>query len=715
MAEMASNGRQRGGDAESARMAVVSKVRCPGCQNELRIPTEWLARKIRCKQCGRSFAAADEARAASLITNPAPAEPAPEDVFRFDTVADDDGELELVAVPSTTRRQQAGWSTARWAALATAAAVILIAVIGAAFIVKSRSGPGDESNVVAAKLTDYGPTQTTLPAKAPATPVDLPKAGSNFPRRFLAVCVHNYLYANPVSPRGDRTGMADVLRTFAKERLRISPDQIYVLSDAAPGKEARAPVRPVIEQTIERFLTTCRPQDRAMLVFVGHAVDVDDQPYLVPLEGELSVKETLIPLKWLYDKLATCPARQKLLVMDLCRGDTARGNERPGSGPMGPKLDAALANPPAGVQVLSACVAGQFSHEYDFAMVGNFDVKGGAFLNLLTQSARSGWGLPKPEESLPVALLADRVKEPLTQLVASRDKVQQTVRLSGAEPTEVGEGAAYTAAEPMPPRFDLPKAAALTEGGLADPQVIRSILGEIDLPPMKPPRDAEKAGPAEDEALKLASIVPFRAEAIKGYEADYANPREIIDKADKYPVRIAVIHAVEALDKLAKSGKGKLMEEFRGQATDDVKKSITESQKDGPARLGLELEDALTELQKVADRRSEEKSKRWLAHYDYVLAQVKGRLAYVHEYNLMLGKAKRDELPPLDPKVHNGWRLASQEKVQSPKEVKDLASEAKKLLNKVIQENPGTPWEVLAKRDRFIALGLAWQPANFGQ
>ena len=87
-----------------------------------------------------------------------------------------------------------------------------------------------------------------------------------------------------------------------------------------------------------------------MIVFVGHAIEIDEQPYLVPLEGELAAKETLIPLKWLYDQLAACPARQKVLVMDVCRDDAARGNERPGSGPMGPKLDAALANPPAGIR-----------------------------------------------------------------------------------------------------------------------------------------------------------------------------------------------------------------------------------------------------------------------------------------------------------------------------------------------------------------------------
>ncbi len=682
-------------------MAAVTKVRCPRCKTLLRIPADWLARPIRCRHCDKSFRAALKEKPAEA----APAEPFTPtnenaDTFAFD--ADGTGDLELIPVVATPHYQVRRSSGLQWAVIA--GIVALLGVIGAGIYYQRPA-------IDASAELEKSPVTTAASSKELVKPIDLPKTATNFPRRFLAVCVHNYLYANPVSARGDRTGMADVLRVFAKERLRTDPSQIYVLSDAVAGKEARAPVKPIIEQTIERFLATSRRQDRIVIVFVGHAVDLDDQPYLVPLEGEFAVKESLIPLKWLYDRLATCPARQKVLVMDVCRTDTARGNERPGSGPMEPKLDAALANPPAGVQVLTACVANQFSHEYDYAVIGNNDLRGGAFLSLLTQAARTKWGLPKPDEPLPVTLLADRTKEPLAQLVAARDKAAQTIRLAGAEPADPGEGAAYIPEAALPARFELPRPAALTEGGLADPQMIRGIFGEIAMPPLKLPRDAEHAGQAEDEIAKLAAIVPFRAEALKGYERDYASLRDLLDKPKEYPLRVAVIQAVEAIDK-SKLG---LREEFRGPTSDDVKKDLTDSQKSGPAKLLLSLSDALEKLDAVAGERDKEKSKRWRAHYDYVTAQVKSRMAYVSEYNLMLAKVKKDELPPLDAKQHNGYRLASQEKIQSPKEIKDLATDSRKLWTKIIKENPGTPWELLAKRERFTALGLAWQPANLGQ
>src|SRR5262249_49762229 len=146
-----------------------------------------------------------------------------------------------------------------------------------------------------------------------------------------------------------------------------------------------------------------------------------------------------------------------------------------------------------------------------------------------------------------------------------------------------------------------------------------------------------------------------------------------------------------------------------------VKKNMTARQQGGPAKMLVELHDVLEQMEQASSERDKEPSRRWQAHYDYVLAQLKARMVYVNEYNTMLARVKRDELPPLDPALHNGWRLAASDKVQSPKEVKDLANDVKKLLSGIVKDHPGTPWEVLAKRERFTALGLTWQPAHFGR
>lgn len=707
-------------------MTSVIRVRCPACKNRLRIPPEWLERKIRCKFCARGFRPVLKEKVASSTPEsgqqaapnvvPKSAEPAEVGVFAFDAIGDDEGDMELTALGPRPHGRGRLTSSNRIGVVVVVGALLATA-LGIGFFAPDLIGRGSKSSSSGSDIAQSpGDKKLTASSSAPkAADPDKDKVAVHFPRRFLAVCVHNYLYANPTSSRGNRTNMPDTLRNFARDKLRVDGDQIYLLTDVSQEKDASVPIKPIVEQTIERFLSTCRKQDRIVLVFVGHAVELEGQAYLAPMEGELKIKDSLIPLQWLYDRLATCPARQKVLIFDVCREDTARGNERPGSGPMSERLDAALANPPAGVQVLTACVRDQFSHEYDFASVGNTNVHGGAFLSLLTQASQSGWSEPKPEESLPIELLANRIHEPLSLVVKMRDKVDQTLRLSGAEPAHPPDSAAYNPSEPMPLRFELPKAAMLMAGGLADPQMVRAIFGEVSLPPIKMPREQERGRPGEDQATLLSRVVPFRADVMKNYEPDYANLRELIDQKEKYPMRVAVIQAVDALDRIAKSGKAELMEEFRGPSTDDVKRSLTLNQKGGPARLELELNDAHEALEKVADQRALETSKRWQANYDFVFAQVKARKAYLYEYNLMLAKVKRDELPPLDPKLHNGYRLASQEKIQSPKEIKDLVSDSKKLLNKVIKEHPGTPWEILAKRDLFRSLGLAWQPANLGQ
>jgi hypothetical protein len=68
----------------------------------------------------------------------------------------------------------------------------------------------------------------------------------------------------------------------------------------------------------------------------------------------------------------------------------------------------------------------------------------------------------------------------------------------------------------------------------------------------------------------------------------------------------------------------------------------------------------------------------------------------------------RKQMPDLAP-GQNGWRLASQVTLKGDSQGKKLAKDSAKLLDQIIKDNPGTPWEVLAKREKLTALGLQWQ------
>jgi hypothetical protein len=41
---------------------------------------------------------------------------------------------------------------------------------------------------------------------------------------------------------------------------------------------------------------------------------------------------------------------------------------------------------------------------------------------------------------------------------------------------------------------------------------------------------------------------------------------------------------------------------------------------------------------------------------------------------------------------------------------KKLAKSSRKTLDQLAKDHAGTPWEVLAKREKLTALGLEWQP-----
>jgi hypothetical protein len=699
-------------------MADAIKVRCPQCGELLRISKASLDQKIQCRTCSKSFRAAPKAAPPVVPTQPSPPPPrtesavaAAEPNFNFDNFQNL-GTASLISQNfRPASRSTRGLVIGLLVMGVTAAAAV--GLYGSGWLRGSPSAPSS-----AGHLTIEKPSKTK-PEQNENQPI---VSRVHFPRRLLFIGIHQYAYANPLSPTPTELLFPSTIREFAERKLRIDKDQMAILSDLAAEKGAQPPSKPIITQMVEQFLGASRPQDRLMLVFVGHALDVNDQPYLVPIEGELGALESLIPLQWVYDRLAACPARQKLFIIDTCRLDAARGLERPGSGPMGPKLDAALANPPPGVQVWSACTANQYSYEFEEANTKTAVVRGGVFLSLMTQAFAQGGNVQKPEDGWPLEFLEKQVSGPVQELVREREVgAVQTPRLAGAEPVN---GAAYNPDEPRPPRFELPPTVA--QGGRADPKEIERLLMEVAVPPLKLPRELKNEEPPSRQAATLAATFPFSASTMAAYAADYQNLREIFDKPKEFPLRFAVLQTVESLDRQGRLNRVKvgdkevaadrLIETVRDAGTDDkVKKSLTKSQQDGPALMLVELQEMLELMEKAGRNRDREPSKRWQAHYDYVLAMLKMRMVYVNEYNAMIAKVKRDELPKLDPKLHNGWRLAAQDKITSPKEVKDLASDARKLLAKLIQEHPGTPWEVLAKRDRSAALGLSWQPTKLGK
>jgi hypothetical protein len=537
----------------------------------------------------------------------------------------------------------------------------------------------------------------------------LPRGSQFFPRRALIISIHDYLYANPLQngmPGPNANNFNNLINSLTAG-LHIASTQIAHLSDEAGQKWGRrAPTSTVIKKTLTSFLDSSREQDRILVFFIGHAVELKKEVYLAPIEGDLDLPDTLIPLTWFYEQLANCRARQKVLVVDGNRYHRTFGQERPGGEEMSPKLDAMLRSPPTGVQVWSSCIAKQRSFAWDEYPMGIFL---DSLQEALQQEARDK--NQDPDKPLPLERLVERVNE-LMKNDLSKRKLEQVSRLAGKQSNE---GAAYDPKEPVPPD---PKTA------LAPPPVavqktekwVEAVLDQIGTPPIKV---------THETAIRYDALPPFSAEALKKYEDDKPNPNsplrpavqnarailwalypsqepsrlsgEVSVMRQKYPVRLDVLK-----DGYRAPAGGNAEKRFKDMVEGDERKV---------ALLIREIDDALNGLldPKVVESRKSE-SKRWQVNYDFMLARVQLEYAYLYEYQSMLGSIRK-EFPPLDA-VSRGWKLASHSKLQGDSAGKKYSRDGKKALDKLIKDNAGTPWEVLAKREKLTNLGLEWQPAR---
>jgi hypothetical protein len=547
------------------------------------------------------------------------------------------------------------------------------------------------------------------------------------PRRLLAISVNEYLYANELdygSTTGDKNTRKDFFTaiSFLARGWRIPADQTYFLSDkpVAEGKrdEKHPPLKMVINGTVDSFLNTCRPQDRIVIIFSGHAVEKDGEAYLVPLEGELDDLPSLIPLKEFYDKLGKCVAQEKFVIFDVCRFDPGRGIEQPAFGMMTEGLEKALHNCPDGVTVWTSCSAGQYAYEYTYAEVslsGIRDLYGSIFFATYFAADRqqvfakrqSAEGLHHPADPLPIGPLTHFGNEKTATIVKILEKKAQTPKLTSKAKKE---WLTYDPKESLAKKFEMAKPPPT-----AKRDEVAAMFREIELPGIKAVRKDDSSH------SRLYDAFPFTEEQLKDYFNDGGPKFDEIAKspaqfAKEYPLRAAAVNAILEMRKMRQNPSQELPEQFFEAALNDkLKKEFNVRYQRTIADRQQILDELKDAFDAAAKKRDTEKSKRWLANFDYANAQVRIRLAYIYEYNLALGKAKLGQLPELDKtKNQKGWKLASVEKMISPKEIRDLADEARTTFSEMVKENPYTPWNVLGKTQRHIALGLKWEASALG-
>ena len=99
-------------------------------------------------------------------------------------------------------------------------------------------------------------------------------------------------------------------------------------------------------------------------------------------------------------------------------------------------------------------------------------------------------------------------------------------------------------------------------------------------------------------------------------------------------------------------------------------------------------------------------SPRWQAGYDLAMGRASAARARIEGYNAMLAAIKRGK--DFKNASSNTWVLESADTIEASTALKRLVDEAKKYLQRVVDEHPGTPWALIAEHELQMPIGWKW-------
>ncbi len=674
---------------------------CPGCNEQLRIPLAWADKAVKCKKCGSVVRATANPAPAAMPYNPAPipgyqypmpaAYPAPPNYPQpvVTPAAVPAGNAFAAMEEKKTKSKRKQYKKGGSGLIFIVLGIGLVTLFGGAvalMIFKDKIFANNNPK----------PT-TTTPSAEKNTSEPRTSAKASAPRRLLALSVTKYLYCNPLIGGKSSNGASELneaIRTLAfRWEVPEGKDnnQVFLVTDASDrimSSAANRPmIKPIILDSVSKFCETSRGQDHVVIYFGGHAYAKDGKAYLVPMEGDLSEPETLIPLTDFWAKLQACPAQQKIVLFDVCRISTDDNAVRPGSEPMTEELDKLLHTSPAGVQVMTSCSTGQ--NAYDYRGAPDTDTpSGSAFLGALRAVVRKNKGEKLgPNDPLPVDGWASAVG---VRLADSLGKARPCLpKVSGSKVATVDANSE----EAVAVRFEYP---SLPAG--ADVKDVQAAFTALDTPPL--------IG-VEGQRETLENVLFFSADSMKAFKPEQTVD-EVLANPEKYKTRLAALKALtdirDGWAKVAPPDKESILRDGLGQAVDDVLKKTVEREQDPLAKLSNRLSDIVDTLDEMKDEAAKDPSKYWKSMFTFAQAQAKLRVAFVEEANTALGKVRLNDIEGAD----RGIRLVQVPKMKNRK-VASEAKQAQELLDGLAKEAKGTPWEVVAKQWRSMSLGLEWR------
>lgn len=197
--------------------------------------------------------------------------------------------------------------------------------------------------------------------------------------------------------------------------------------------------------------------------------------------------------------------------------------------------------------------------------------------------------------------------------------------------------------------------------------------------------------------------ISFDPNRMREYRPDWVSREDYAASLARHPLRKAVIDA-SLLTRQRVGPQPSLV--FPPVDGPEFKDAMTDNQALA-ALTASTVDEALGPITAVARLRDRETSRRWQAHYDLIRGRLLAMKIRCYEYNWACATMKRDA-PKFTRPNSNAWRLVPDEEIHYSDKAKAAGDEARKLLQRVIDDHPGTPWALLAQRELKDPFGFKW-------
>lgn len=198
----------------------------------------------------------------------------------------------------------------------------------------------------------------------------------------------------------------------------------------------------------------------------------------------------------------------------------------------------------------------------------------------------------------------------------------------------------------------------------------------------------------------------FTEARMNEYVPDYRPIKVIEAEIHKNPAMWGLVQAA-GLTYQDKDGIPELANEFRAYDDNVLRTDLTEAQKPA-AETGYYLQQLHQILEAGEKARGSLVEPRWRASFDLAMGRILAMRVRLEGYNRVLAAMKSSPKPFKKPES-NSWALVPSGEIDTGPEMRKAADRAREYLKKVIDENPGTPWSIMAERELAQDLGWSWR------